>query len=72
MAEWAPHNLSRYSTGAALWFDQEGLSMTETDHGWDGTFQGSRVRPGVYIWTAEVLFADNSRDQLASQVFVYY
>lgn len=26
--------------------------------GWDGTFRGDRVSPGVFVWRAEILFVD--------------
>lgn len=55
-----------------LVFDQQGLSMNESGDGWDGTFQGRKVTPGVYLWTAKVHFTDGASDQLTGQIFVYY
>jgi hypothetical protein len=26
---------------------------------WDGTFNGKRMQPGVFVWFAEIEFVDN-------------
>ncbi|MFK7809603.1 MAG: gliding motility-associated C-terminal domain-containing protein, partial [Saprospiraceae bacterium] len=36
----------------------EGFQPNDPEHGWDGTFKGKDVNPGVYIYVAEVEFID--------------
>ncbi len=35
-----------------------GFDPISSDHGWDGTFQGKNAQPGVYVWYAEIEFAN--------------
>jgi len=68
----AVNSFKVYDRWGALVFDQEGLSMTDSGDGWDGSYQGAKVAPGVYIWTAKILFADGATDQLTGQILVFY
>lgn len=38
--------------------------------GWDGTFRGSPLNPGVYVWAAEVEFIDGEREVIYGDVTV--
>ena len=49
--------LEVYSRWGELLFRQLGGANDEIK-GWDGTFRGNPVSPGVYVWRAEILFVD--------------
>jgi gliding motility-associated-like protein len=34
------------------------VGANDESAGWDGTFRGDRVSPGVFVWRAEILFVD--------------
>lgn len=39
---------------------------------WNGFVQGTRARPGVYVWTAEVVLVDGSTQKLSGDVTLLY
>lgn len=39
---------------------------------WNGFVQGTRARPGVYVWTAEVVLVDGSTQKLSGNVTLLY
>ncbi len=41
----------------------------ETD-GWDGTFRGGRVPPGVYTWIARIEFLDGKKEIIGGTVYL--
>ncbi|MBV6440632.1 MAG: hypothetical protein EPGJADBJ_02304 [Saprospiraceae bacterium] len=47
-----------YSRWGELVFQRDGLAANDEQNGWDGTFRGSYVSPGVFAWVAEVEFVD--------------
>ena len=57
-------------------FDRWGALVSESfdirpgdpDAGWDGTFRGQPLNPGVYVWIAEVVWSDGVRDVLYGDV----
>ena len=49
--------------GAVL-FEGRNLPIGDLSSGWDGTYNGSVVDPGVYVYLIEVEFIDN-------RVFLY-
>jgi gliding motility-associated-like protein len=42
-------------------FEAIDMLPNEPAHGWDGTFRGQPVQPGVYIWEAVVEYPDRER-----------
>ena len=36
------------------------FSTTREDHGWDGTFNGTRLESGVFVWIVEYSLEDDS------------
>jgi gliding motility-associated-like protein len=55
--------------GTQLW---EGRSLVPGNEpqGWDGTYQGKTVQPGVYVYSAEILLKDGSTKRLHGTVTV--
>lgn len=47
-----------YSRWGELVFQRDGLAANDEQSGWDGTFRGRSVAPGVFAWVAEVGFVD--------------
>ena len=35
-----------------------GCKPNDPNYGWDGTFKGKEMNPGIFIWTAEIEFID--------------
>ncbi|MBK9335473.1 MAG: gliding motility-associated C-terminal domain-containing protein [Lewinellaceae bacterium] len=52
-------------------FLNENLPINEESAGWDGTFRGQQMQPGVYVWQAEVEFVDGAVEIFAGDVTVY-
>lgn len=50
--------LQVYSRWGELMFLRDALAANDEQNGWDGTFRGKPVSPGVYTWLAEVEFLD--------------
>jgi hypothetical protein len=42
-------------------FSRESFPPNNPALGWDGHFNGCPVIPGVFVWTADVLFSDDSQ-----------
>jgi len=43
-----------------LVFDNRDTALNDKESGWDGSFKGQEMQPGVYAWMAEVRFVDGS------------
>ena len=60
-------------------FDRWGNQVFLNEHfqpndeamGWDGTFQGQRMNPGVFVWQAVVEFVDGAVEVFAGDVTLY-
>jgi len=49
----------------------EDMAINDESIGWDGTFRGQQMQPGVYVWQAEVEFVDGVVEVFAGDVTVY-
>ena len=49
-------------------FEREGFPANEPAEGWDGTFQGKRLLPGVFLYQAMVLYTDGRTEMLEGDV----
>jgi len=47
-----------YNRWGALMYEGNNLESGIEGNGWDGTFKGKDLEPGVFAWTAEILFID--------------
>ena len=39
-------------------FEASNAEPNDPEYGWDGTFRGQEMNPGVFVWIAEILFID--------------
>ena len=53
--------------GAVIFESQNGF-INDTSHGWDGTFKGKDLNPGVFVYYAEVEYLDGVVDVFAGDV----
>ncbi len=51
-----------------LVFLREGFAANDPVNGWDGTFQGKRLLPGVFLYHAVVLYTDGRTETLEGDV----
>ncbi len=51
-------------------FKGNGIEANSFSEGWDGKFNGKLVNPGVYVWSADVLFIDGVVISYAGDVTV--
>jgi gliding motility-associated-like protein len=61
--------LEIYSRWGELIFRRIGAANDDPG-GWDGTFKGEAVSPGVFVWRADVLFYDGVRLAYSGNVTV--
>ncbi|HHM21159.1 MAG TPA: T9SS type B sorting domain-containing protein, partial [Bacteroidetes bacterium] len=52
--------------GELLYQDVE-LPINDTSRGWDGTFKGKDMPPGVYVWYVEAEYADGMKDSFKGE-----
>ena len=61
----APYTVTNYFSVFSRWgeklFEAKGGLLNEPTLGWDGSFKGSMMQPGVYVWMAEVQFLDGRK-----------
>lgn len=62
--------LNIYDRWGNLMFRRENFDPNAPENGWDGYFNGCAVVPGVYVWIAEVLFADDSQQRFMGDLTV--
>ena len=48
-----------YNRWGELIFETKNIPLGDISKGWDGTYKGQRVNPGVYVYLFEVKFLDN-------------
>ncbi|HZV43959.1 MAG TPA: gliding motility-associated C-terminal domain-containing protein, partial [Saprospiraceae bacterium] len=52
------NKLNIYDRWGNQLFGGVGLTPGDEEHGWDGTFNEKPMQPGVYVYTAELLYED--------------
>lgn len=62
--------MSVFSRWGELVFQKENFAANEISEGWDGSFRGKRVNPGLFSWLAEVEFLDGEVAVLRGSVAV--
>ncbi len=63
--------LAVYDRWGELVFSRENLLPNEETQGWDGSFRGRQVNPGVFVWTAALRFVDGLELQISGNVTVF-
>ncbi|MBV6438741.1 MAG: DUF11 domain-containing protein [Haliscomenobacteraceae bacterium CHB4] len=61
-------SLSVFSRWGELLFDARDIAVNDMLSGWDGTFRGEPMPPGVYTWVAQIAFLDGERFTYAGDV----
>ncbi len=56
-----------YDRWGELLFETGDFMVNDENAGWDGTFRGEPMTPGVYIWYAEVEYIDGMTETLNGQ-----
>ncbi len=56
-----------YDRWGELVYKRENFSINDTAVGWDGTFRGKEMNPGLFIWTVEVDYIDGSSEVFQGQ-----
>jgi hypothetical protein len=64
-------SLQVFDRWGSLLFSARDLRPGDESTGWDGTFRGQPVLPGVYVWQALVSFLDGEEEMFAGDVTVY-
>jgi len=59
-----------YDRWGNIMYKSQNAKFNEEDTGWDGTFNGKVVNPGVYVYYIIVLREDGSTDRLSGNVSV--
>ncbi len=59
-----------YSRWGELVYKREGFPPNEPGIGWDGTFDGETLNPGVYVYRIEVVYGDDVRADFAGDVTI--
>jgi len=53
--------------GEMVYENNEAFGINDPDIGWDGTFDGKEMNPGVFVWYLEVEYIDGARDSYKGQ-----
>jgi len=61
-------NFQIFDRWGTLVFAQAELLPTPVKKGWDGTFAGELLPPGVYVFTAQVTYIDDREENLSGEV----
>ncbi len=51
-------------------YERTNLTINDDSEGWDGTYEGERMPPGVYIYFAFVTFVDGSQELIRGEVIL--
>lgn len=64
-------NLLRiYDRWGNMVYEGENLPLNDPSVGWDGTFNGQTVNPGVFAWYAEITFIDDVTAEFTGDVTI--
>jgi len=60
-----------YNRWGDLVYEGQDLPPGDVNFGWDGTFRGKRLDPGVFVYYAEVQFLDNEISRFTGEITLY-
>ncbi|MFN4081744.1 MAG: gliding motility-associated C-terminal domain-containing protein, partial [Saprospiraceae bacterium] len=61
-------SLQIYDRWGSQIYAVQGLAINDPTQGWDGTYRGQTLSPGVYVWIARIRFADDETETLSGDV----
>jgi len=64
----AVERLAVYDRWGELVFEQNNLLPNNPSVGWDGTFRGKTLVPGVYVYVAQIRFLDGQMVEYAGDI----
>lgn len=67
----AIRSLQVFDRWGSLVFSGQDLRPNDESAGWDGSFRGQAVLPGVYVWQAVVAFLDGEEEVFTGDITVY-
>ncbi len=59
-----------YSRWGELVYRKSGLLPNDPNTGWDGTFDGDELNPGVYVYRIEVIYGDDVKADFAGDITI--
>jgi gliding motility-associated-like protein len=62
--------LEVYTRWGDLVFRKTNFQPNDPSAGWDGTFRGEQLNPGVYVYRMEIIYGDDLRDNLAGDITI--
>lgn len=63
-------SLSIYDRWGNKLFDAKDIPPGDPAFGWNGTFGGRALQPGVCVWVAEILYKDNTSEVVSGDVTI--
>lgn len=60
--------LEIYDRWGAQLFQAENLPLNNPNNGWNGEFNGQKIIPGVYVYSATVIFNDGSISKIQGEI----
>lgn len=57
-----------YNRFGQLVFERDNLQLNDASSGWDGTFKGEKLNPGVFVYVTSMICDDNKRFQLSGNI----
>ncbi|MBT8218249.1 MAG: gliding motility-associated C-terminal domain-containing protein, partial [Bacteroidia bacterium] len=64
-------NFQIFDRWGQLIFEQSDFNLGDVNFGWDGTFKGQKLDPGVFVWKAEVkYFEDGIEEAFAGETYL--
>ncbi|MEZ4909878.1 MAG: gliding motility-associated C-terminal domain-containing protein [Saprospiraceae bacterium] len=62
------HRITIYDRWGNIMYEKLNIQLSDPSVGWDGKTKGIPCEQGVYVWTAEVILPDGSRQLLSGDV----
>ena len=63
-------HFSIYSRWGELLFESDDFEINDNQKGWDGFHKGKKMKPGVYIYLAQLTFIDGVEEQYTGDVLL--
>lgn len=62
--------LQIYDRWGGLMFEDRALDLNNEQQGWDGTWRGKKMPPGVYTWLAEIKLANGDSIEKSGEITI--